>query len=110
MISNIDLCRYKNRDCRERIREKNQEIRPGRYNSDNEETETCDIECESPKKNDRRAIEVARNSLDGISPAVVKSLVREERNRCLRTLKEKGLSLRQIERLTGVSRTVIRRV
>ncbi len=77
--------------------------------SDDEETGICNIECETPPKNDRWAIEVARNSLDGISPAVVKSLVREERNRCLRMLKEKGLSLRQIERLTGVSRTVIRR-
>jgi len=35
---------------------------------------------------------------------------RVERNRCLKLLKEKGLSTRQIARLSGISRSIVLKV
>ncbi len=45
--------------------------------------------------------------LDGEEPNQIATLAKSDRNRILATLKEKGLSIRQIERATGVSRGVI---
>jgi len=39
----------------------------------------------------------------------VQAMDRSDRNQVLRLMKEKGLSVRQIERLTGVNRGIIQR-
>ena len=41
--------------------------------------------------------------------AELQKMERKERNEALRKLKERGLSVRQIERLTGISRNIIQR-
>lgn len=57
-----------------------------------------------------RAREIAGVALGGVRVEEVFSLPRPERNRALRALRDARLSVRQIERLTGVSRGVISRV
>lgn len=52
---------------------------------------------------------IARHALGGADPAVVKTLAAAGRNEALLVLKEAGLSIRQIERLTGVGRGTVSR-
>lgn len=56
---------------------------------------------------DERAIALAKGVLGGKKLSDLKSLPRAERNSCLEELRAAGLSIRQIERLTGISRGII---
>ncbi|MGO5500095.1 hypothetical protein ACTQV1_03100 [Paratractidigestivibacter faecalis] len=56
---------------------------------------------------DAEAQEIARAVLGGLDPIDLKALGRERRNALLFDLKEAGLSVRQIERLTGIGRGTI---
>lgn len=56
------------------------------------------------------ALEVTRKVLNGRNLGEVKSLEREERNQVLSCLLAHGLSIRQIERLTGVGRGIVQAV
>ena len=58
---------------------------------------------------DETVLLIARNALGEIEPSDVKTYDRGKRNLLLRTLKATGLSLRQIERITGISKSVIAR-
>lgn len=58
---------------------------------------------------DEWAKKVIRRSLKIENGSVLKSFDQEARNEALRTLREAGLSVRQIERLTGISKSVIQR-
>lgn len=44
---------------------------------------------------------------NGLEPIKIGELKREERNRLLKSLKNKGLSVREIERATGISRGIV---
>ena len=71
---------------------------------------TC-IDVDSPRGrcplSSERALEVARAVLFDTRVEEIAGLDREARNEALRALKEARLSVRQIERITGVSKTVI---
>ena len=54
--------------------------------------------------------EAARIATEGKDPSAVTALPVPERDRILRRMKEVGLSYRQIERLTGLGRYLIKRV
>ncbi|MEE1372858.1 MAG: hypothetical protein U0J93_05685 [Parolsenella sp.] len=56
---------------------------------------------------DAEAREVARRILGDIAPGDVKAMERPRRNALLFDLKDAGLSVRQIERLTGIGRGTI---
>lgn len=56
---------------------------------------------------DEEAIELARAMLGGIDPSSIKQLNVKLRNAFIVRLKESGLSICQIERLTGISRSII---
>ena len=58
---------------------------------------------------DQEAIRLVEKTLGANTLAKIKGLCREERNKLLRSLKDLGLGVRQIERLTGVSVAVISR-
>jgi len=47
--------------------------------------------------------------LDGINPNMIIGLPKPQRNELIRRLRDNGLSTRQIERITGISRGVISR-
>ena len=59
---------------------------------------------------DEDAIEYAQSAVGGIRLAEIKTLEVEERNACLRRLRQAGLSIRQIERLTGIGRGTVAKV
>ncbi len=60
--------------------------------------------------NDSEAAELIKNIANVKNPGEVQSFERQKRNIAVKRLKEKGLSIRQIERLTGISFGIIRRV
>ena len=74
-----------------------------------EENEDRCMEADTPRRDDEWAKEVLRQVLGSRSGTVLQSLERTERDAALRVLKAKGLSIRQLERLTGMNRGVIQR-
>ena len=59
---------------------------------------------------DEWAKAVLRNVLNIENGAVLRSFTKDARDEALRLLHDKGLSIRQIERLTGISKSVIQRI
>ncbi len=70
--------------------------------------ERC-MEFEQPRRDDEWAKRVLREYLSGQSGTVLQVFERSKRNAVLRALKNKGLSVRQLERLTGINRGAIQR-
>lgn len=54
-------------------------------------------------------LDMARGVLDGVHPAEIKGWHRVERNEALQKLRDSGFTVRQVERMTGVARSVISR-
>ncbi len=69
----------------------------------------CSDICKRQSRDDEWAKTVIRETLHGQSGTVIRSYDWQKRNEILRELKAKGLSLRQIERLTGISKSVVQR-
>ena len=76
------------------------------------ESQDCFLEPEDTKTaaSNKRALRVALEELGKQGLFEVRSLPREERNEAITRLRERGLTLRQIERCTGVSRSQIARI
>ena len=64
----------------------------------------------SARMSDEEAMEIARAELGGTDPSQLKSLPVERRDALLRTLRERGISPTQLERLSGIGRKTIARV
>ena len=58
---------------------------------------------------DDHAQQVIKDVLHLESGTRIQDMGKKDRNTALHTLKEEGLSIRQIERLTGISRSIIMR-
>ena len=71
---------------------------------------SVDVEDRRKRVNDCDVLEVARAALGGVAPHSVVGLPRAERNVALASLRSAQLSVRQIERATGVSRGIIESV
>ena len=67
------------------------------------------MEATPSRRNDELAGEIIRQILGGRSGTSLQSMERPERDAVLRKLKAKGLSIRQLERLTGINRGAIQR-
>lgn len=80
------------------------------HNADNEETRVLDV-SERVRKfaNDREALSVARTVLGGIEPGHLNGYDREARDSGIAKLKSAGLTVRQIQRITGISLGTISR-
>ena len=61
------------------------------------------------RHDDKWALRVIHSQLKGQSGTHLQRLERGERDRALRALKDGGLSIRQLERLTGINRGVIQK-
>lgn len=61
------------------------------------------------RHDDDWALDVIRKTLSVESGTVLQQLPKVERDEMLAILKEKGISIRQLERLTGINRSVIQR-
>ncbi len=85
-------------------RENYAEFISAKYDDDDE-----DYEISRPVRDDEWAAALIRRELGVESGTVIRSFDWEKRNEALRLLKGKGLSVRQIERLTGINRNTIQR-
>lgn len=68
------------------------------------------LEYEAPRMDDARAKKIIQARLGVESGTALQSLSRNERNDALRQLMNAGLSIRQIERLTGISRGIVQKI
>ncbi|MBQ9069576.1 MAG: transposase, partial [Eggerthellaceae bacterium] len=62
------------------------------------------------RMSESQAEEIAHSVLDGINPYDVRGLPKERRDAILREMRMRGLSIRQIERITSVGRNIIAKV
>ncbi|MDY6826843.1 MAG: transposase [Bacillota bacterium] len=60
--------------------------------------------------NDQEAVNIVKTLFSVKNPAEIKGFGKFEKERAIKKLKAKGLSIRQIERLTGISFAVIRNI
>ena len=67
------------------------------------------LEYEPPRHDDEWAKEVLRKQLGAESGTVLQRYARADRDAALKELKQKGLTVRQLERLTGLNRGVIQK-
>ena len=74
-----------------------------------QENEDRCLEYDGPKRDDEWARRVMRSCLKTDSGVALVKLGREERDAALRQLKGRGLTVRQIERLTGINRGVVQK-
>ena len=68
-----------------------------------------DVEQRRPRVDDDAALAIALELFGDAGLGALKSQPRDERNKALAKMKERGLTVRQIQRLTGVSLGVISR-
>ena len=68
------------------------------------------MEAEHQKKDDAWALSVIRESLHIASGSQLQQFDRKQRDEALAMLKKKGVSIRQLERLTGINRGIIQKV
>lgn len=73
----------------------------------NSESQDTPVQKTVRKVSDEKAKEMIRQLFGFSSGTQLQAFSKKERNKAIRILKEKGVSIRQIERLTGVSRGVI---
>ena len=75
-----------------------------------EQNDDVCLECGVGRRhNDKWALEVIHDRLKGQSGTSLQAMDKKERNRLLSDLKAAGLSIRQLERLTGINRGVIQK-
>ena len=74
----------------------------------NDEDECMDIS--SARISDTKAKQLIKNKLGCESGTALQSFDRESRDRAILLLLDNGLSIRQIERLTGISRGIIQKI
>ena len=79
------------------------------YNAYLNENYEIDASFESWDQDDEWAKSVIRETLGIESGTIIQTYDQEKRNQAIRTLRDQGLSIRQIARLTGISKSVIQR-
>ena len=67
------------------------------------------MEYDEPRHDDSWALDVIRKRLGVNSGTALQVYERRERNEALRKLKGEGLTVRQIERLTGINRNIVQK-
>ena len=82
----------------------------GNLKFNNESTIDCcmDVTDEARKINDADGAAIMRSVSNCASSAEFQSLDKSQRDCCIKDLKQEGLSIRQISRLTGVSFRIVR--
>ena len=78
-----------------------------RFMQQPDDTEHMEAECH--KKDDVWALATIQKMLNVSSGTQLQQYDRKQRDEALALLKEKGLSIRQLERLTGINRGVIQK-
>ncbi len=76
----------------------------------NEENNDECLEFSNLKKTDKWAIQVIKDQLGFENGTEIQKLDKTERDKAVKLLKKLGLGERQLERLTGIGRNIIRRI
>ena len=63
--------------------------------------------AKAPSGFEDEALAVARETLGDVEPSALKAMGRAERDRLLQLMRDAGLTIRQVERLTGIGRSTI---
>ena len=75
-----------------------------------EKSDKCLGNNERPRINDSEASEIVKKIACVRSLSEIQNFEKGKRNKMIKIFKDKGLSIRQIERLTGVSFAVVRKI
>lgn len=67
------------------------------------------LEDTAPKHDDAWALDVIKKTLNVVSGTALQSMPKKQRDEALAMLKKKGISVRRLERLTGINRGVIQK-
>jgi REP element-mobilizing transposase RayT len=81
-----------------------------RYNAEDSGEQCLDIEDGARRLTDKEALEIIRKLCKVGNARELQNLDVKKRDRYIAAMKEKGLSIRQIERLTGISFGIIRKL
>ena len=73
------------------------------------EEETECMEDVAPKHDDKWAMGIIKNTVNAQSGTIISQMPRQQRDEVLAILKGKGISVRQLERLTGINRGIIQK-
>ena len=77
------------------------------FNLENNDDICLDIEEQNNRINDSEAREIIKQVCGYSNASEIRKLDIAERNKCIKALKDGGLSIRQISRITGVSKYVV---
>ena len=77
------------------------------FNLENNDDICLDIEEQNNRINDSEAREIIKEVCGYSNASEIRKLDIAERNKCIKALKDGGLSIRQISRITGVSKYVV---
>jgi len=80
------------------------------FNNENTEDKCLDIEDFVFRISDDDARKIIREIAGITSTTELQFLDLDERNKCIKKMKQKGLSIRQISRLTGISFAIVRNI
>lgn len=74
-----------------------------------QEDTTEHMELDNPKKDDEWAMSIIRELLQIESGTQLQQFGKDDRDNALALLKEQGISIRQLERLTGINRGIVQK-
>ena len=77
------------------------------FNLENNDDICLDIEEQNNRINDSEAREIIKEVCGYSNASEIRKLDIAERNKCIKALKDGGLSIRQISRITGVSKYAV---
>ena len=80
------------------------------FNLENNDDICLDIEEQNNRINDSEAREIIKQVCGYSNASEIRKLDIAERNKCIKALKDGGLSIRQISRLTGVSKYAVEKI
>lgn len=80
-----------------------------RFHENNQDASNAIHERKRPRISDKDALEIIRRQIYPDNELSIASLPKDERNNRIRSLREAGLTVKQIERFTGIGRNIIQR-
>ena len=80
------------------------------YNNETTDDKCMDIEDYVFRISDEDARDIIKKIAGCATTTELQLFDREERNKCIKKMKKKGLSIRQISRLTGISFAIVRNI
>ena len=80
------------------------------FNNETNEDKCLDIDDFTFRISDEDAKKIIRKITGCENTTELQLFAKEERNKCIKKMKNKGLSIRQISRLTGISKGIIEKI